>query len=245
MTLKEGRCPNCGSLLQLDAQAEKGHCLFCDAVFANAESFRIAENPAGMTFPNLPQPKYEGPNLDPRPAANVPIPKFNEPAKKKAVAQPAQPVYVPKETVKMPDIRVPMKMKLQITALIVAVVAIVGAISVPMILSRNASRAQLMAAMTEVAPFTLNVSESVVIHGLDNSRLLIAADAAVSQADAVTLFQNYCEKRVAVEAITSQDFADVYGGVSVRLVSPAGGWQISKPASQAALADGSAVQVLP
>jgi hypothetical protein len=61
MQLKEGRCPNCGSLLQLDATKDQGHCLFCDAVFASKEAFDIAANPAGVTFPNLPSPNMRGP----------------------------------------------------------------------------------------------------------------------------------------------------------------------------------------
>jgi hypothetical protein len=61
MPLKEGRCPNCGSILQLNTAAEKGHCLFCDAVFENTQAFDIADNPGEYTYPNLPQPSMKDP----------------------------------------------------------------------------------------------------------------------------------------------------------------------------------------
>ena len=61
--LKEGLCVNCGSLLMLESRNEKGHCLFCDAVFDNKEAFRAKAEPDQFTFPNEPQPPYEGPNL--------------------------------------------------------------------------------------------------------------------------------------------------------------------------------------
>lgn len=246
MIQKEGLCPNCGSLLQLDSQAEKGHCLFCDAVFANSDAFQILANPQGVKFPNLPQPKYDGPNLDVKPAVNYPIPKSTESTTvKKTPAKQVQPAYIPRETLKIPNVVVPLKLKLQITAIVLVIIVLIAGVSVPLLLSRNANRSQLLAVMTEISPFAVDAAQAVVIHGQQNDTLLIAAAAAVSQADAVTLFQNYCEKRASVQAIASQDFRAVYRPVTVRIVTPAGGWLIERPADATTLSSGSAVVALP
>lgn len=130
MQLKEGRCPNCGSILQLDADAEKGHCLFCDAVFENEEAFEIAKNPSAYTFPNLPQPKYEGPSLDPKVTAGA---AQQVKKTKKKEKPPPPPVYVPKEPVELPDISLPTKVKVRILLISLAVIIAIVGISAPII----------------------------------------------------------------------------------------------------------------
>jgi hypothetical protein len=237
MTLKEGRCPNCGSLLQLDAQSD-------------ADAFAIAAKPNGVTFPNLPQPKYNGPNLDPKIGANVPMPKPTEAVSRKKqasqAAQPVQPAYVMKDSVKVPDVRVPLKTKLWITAVIVVVVGIIAGISIPLMIIRDAERTKLKAAMTAISPFAVSVDQSVVIHGQGNNYLLIAAPAATSEEDAVKLFRQYCDKRAEIRGTGSASFAARYGDVTVRLVTPAGGFKIRKPADEAALGTGgTAIEKLP
>ena len=117
MSLKEGRCPNCGSIVSLNAKSEKGHCLFCDAVFDTSHALEIAANPEGVEFPNEPQPKYEGPSLAPSP--NVPagvkipsVPPARKAPSKRSVAKTE--AYVHKEPIKLPEIKLTPRKRLQL-----------------------------------------------------------------------------------------------------------------------------------
>ena len=115
---------------------EKGHCLFCDAVFDSAQAIEIASDPTGVEFPNLPQPKYEGPDLRPGAGAAIPAAKAKRqpPAPKKAVPK-APPIV--KEPVQMPDFKLDGKTRIRIILVILLIVVIVAAIAVPLIMRRE------------------------------------------------------------------------------------------------------------
>ena len=249
MTLKEARCPNCGSLLQLDERNSQGHCLFCDAVFESETAFAIAADPNGMTFPNLPQPKYEGPNLNPQLSSAQFTARSTqvEPSKKqkaKAETKPAQPVYVPSNDIKIPDLRLTAKMRLTLIGAAVVLLAIIVALSAPPIMKRNAARSQLMSAMDQISPVAIEADKSVVIHGLANQRFELALPSAVTPQDAVAIFNRYADQRAAVTGKDPADFTASRSDLIVKIVTPEGGFLIEQPASQAVLDDGSAVQVL-
>jgi len=242
MALKEGRCPNCGSILHLDPAAEKGHCLFCDAVFDNQEAFDIAANPKDVVFPNLPQPKYEGPSLDPRQssAATVtPAARKQQAAPKKPVE--AKPAYVIKEPVKMPDFKLSHKTKLIILIVVVLVVAISAAIAVPTIISRDAARSELLASLPEMVPFEINTDQHVTIGRTNNSYLLIVAPEDVTQADAISIFRAYSEKLAGTMHLESDE--GIHQLITLKLVMPSGGWLIDRPTG-AELISGTAGQPL-
>lgn len=249
MTLKEGRCPNCGSLLQLDEKNTQGHCLFCDAVFDSDVAYAIAADPTGVTFPNLPQPKYEGPNLNPQ-LSNAQFAartvQMDAPKKQKAKleAKPDQPVFVPRDDIKIPELRLTVKMRLLLTGIAVLILAILVGLSAPPIMKRNAARAQLMTAMTQISPATVEADQTVVIHGLANQRLEIALPSAITAADAVAVFDRYAQQRAAITGQDPADFAATRKDLIVKIVTPAGGFLIERPANQAVLDDGSAVQTL-
>lgn len=244
MAIQEGRCPNCGSIVHLDSAAEKGHCLFCDAVFDNQEALRIAASPAGVVFPNLPQPKYEGPSLNPVKAQNVQAvqrKQQQQPAAKKPVE--VKSAYVMKEPVKVPSFKLPGKTKLLILAVIVAILVIVSAIAVPVILNRDSVRTQLLSSISSFSPFAVDVDTHVTISNTENSYLLIIAGEDVTATDAVTLFKAYCQKRAAILGMSSSDPA-IYKQVKLKLIMPAGGWLIDHPSSESVLDDRSAVTSL-
>ncbi len=243
MAIKEGRCPNCGSILNLDPAAEKGHCLFCDAVFDNKTAFEIAANPKDAEFPNLPQPKYEGPNLDPRSIGGssglASKSKQSQPAVKKAKA-PAAAGYVHKE-IKMPDMRLSKKTKIKALIITLVALAVIAAVSVPIVLQRNTTRARLVSEMSSVAPFSVNPEKDVAISQTSNSYLLIASPEAVDEADMIKLFKNYCEKRASIQDIDLDDFGRAYGKVTVKLVTPSGGYLIAEPGDMASIESGAAI----
>lgn len=241
MAIKDGRCPNCGSILHLDNTSEKGHCLFCDAVFDTPEALEIAANPAGVEFPNLPQPKYEGPDLQPRSGgARTPAKaKSQTPAKKPA--EPKAPPVV-RDPVKVPDFKLDPKTRNRILLIILLILVVTAAIAAPLIMNREAARNQLLEAMPVVSPFAIEVDKDVNIGRSDNSYLLIAASDSVSQEDAIQLFRAYAEKRAEVYGMDLS--GNIYSPVTVKLVTPDGGWMINRPADLAAIEDGTAVKPL-
>lgn len=246
MSLREGRCPNCGSILQLDDAAEKGHCLFCDAVFENKKAFDIADDPSGHTFPNEPQPKYEGPSLDPSPErrGHGSVSKSAQKPRKKP-KPPPPPVYVPKEPEKLPDIRVPRKVKLRIGLIALAVLLIIVGISAPVIIRRDQIRTELRAAAEDLAPFELDSETGVAIWHTANNYIIASASEVVTEEQARDFFMAYCEKRAELAGLNTDDFAEVYGSVSMKLVHPEGGYSIRKPESLSALEEGTGIKLLP
>ena len=240
MAIRDGRCPNCGSILHLDNTAEKGHCLFCDAVFAAAEAFEIAANPKDVKFPNLPQPKYEGPDLQPRAGAARPAVKPKTLQPKKPDEPKAPPVF--REPVKVPDFKLDPKTRNRILLIILAVVILSAAIAAPLIINRDNARSQLMEAMTSIVPFEIVTERDVNIARGNNSYLLIASGTPVSREDAALLFKSFAEKRSDVYGL--EQSAGIYSSVTVRLVTPDGGWLIDRPADIAAVEDGSAIKPL-
>ncbi|MEA4890897.1 MAG: hypothetical protein VB070_15680 [Clostridiaceae bacterium] len=246
MAIKEGRCPNCGSILQLDAAAEKGHCLFCDAVFENAAAFDIAANPAGVTFPNTPQPKYEGPSLDPHSVGGQQALKQiqQQPAKKKAKPAPP-PVYVHKAPVKLPDIKLSRKTKLRIILISIISAAVIAGIGVPVVMTRNANRQALLQSVETLAPFAVDADTSVAIWHTNNNYVILSTPDKVTEQETVDFFEAFCRKRAEIMSIDTNDFGKTYGRVTVKLVTPEGGYLIAKPGSQTDLDNGTAVEKLP
>ncbi len=119
MALKDGRCPNCGSLLALDPNAEKGHCLFCDAVFETRGRLKLPETRC-YEFPNEPQPKYEGPSLNPKNSGNAACRHTTGRAKEEKAT--AKPVYIHKEPIKLPDIKLSPKVRKKVILFVLTAV---------------------------------------------------------------------------------------------------------------------------
>ncbi len=241
MSIQEGRCPNCGSILQVDAKAEKGHCLFCDAVFPVSEALEIADNPAEHSFPNLPQPKYEGPSLQPQGGKGQ-----SAPAKPKKKPKPAPPpVYIPQEPVKLPDVRLSRKVKMRILLISVVAILLIAGTVVPLIMQRNKVRQALLADLSGLASFTIDTTQDAAIRHTANNYLLLATKDSVSESEMIDFFKAFCEKRAEITGTDPDNFAKTYGRVTVKLVFADGGYEISQPASLAELEDGQAVTLLP
>lgn len=242
MAIKEGRCPNCGSIINLDANGQKGHCLFCDAVFDSKTAFEIAADPTGYEFPNEPQPKYEGPDLQPKTGSQAGRAVGTQSAQAAKKKRPApQKAYVHKEPIKLPDTKLSPQMRRKVIIVTLAVIILIAAISVPLIITRDGNRSQLLEAMPEIAPFSIDADSDVVLRRLNNSFLLIVADELISRDDMILLFKNFSEKRADIHNYDPDDFSRVYGKVTVRLITPEGGYQITNPQSMAELNDKSAI----
>ncbi|MGI6334824.1 MAG: hypothetical protein ACOX1A_09685 [Saccharofermentanales bacterium] len=224
----------------MDSSVEKGHCLFCDAVFDSAQAIEIALDPTGVEFPNLPQPKYEGPDLRPGAGSARPVTRTkSQPAPKKA--QPKAPPIVA-EPVRMPDFKLDKKTRTRIILIILLIVVLVAAIAVPLIMRREEAREKLLVALPTFTPSPIEVEKDVNIGRTDNSYLLIALSRDITKDDAIRFFQAYAQKRAEIYGMDLTEA--IYEPVTVKIVTPEGGWKIDRPAGRALLEDGSAVVAL-
>lgn len=51
MAVREGRCPNCGSLIRVNREAAQSHCVFCWAPVDADEALKLAEDASNHHFP--------------------------------------------------------------------------------------------------------------------------------------------------------------------------------------------------
>ncbi len=258
MALKEGRCPNCGSILNLDSQAEKGHCLFCDAVFENKTAFEIAQNPSGYEFPNEPQPKYEGPSLQPghgsavsggsgqkkkKPAAaNTAGQEQSQEAKRKPRKAPPK-AYVHREPIKLPDTKLPPAFRRKLIIAAIVIVLVIAGVSTPLVISRDNMRADLLASLPDYTPFEVDPDSDAVIRQLNNAYLMVVAPEAISEEDMIRLFKGFAEERAQMRGFDQSDFRRVYRPVTVKVLTPEGGYLLSRPQSPETLESG--VEIVP
>lgn len=218
MALKEGRCVNCGSILFLDPKNEKGHCLFCDAVFLNSEAFRAEQDPGSFAFPNEEQPPYDGPNLDPRPQMAAAAPVARPTVKKETV-----PAFVPTVNA-IPDAKIPKKAKIIAITALVVILAVFTAVFLPLTLNRDKYRTAITESFSESLDPAVDVTTSLSIINLDNSFVQLALPSGIAEAEAESLFDTFVEVRAQAMNLTGDNVAE---GVEMEVVTPEGGYRIS------------------
>ncbi|HPX93675.1 MAG TPA: hypothetical protein PK646_04955 [Bacillota bacterium] len=232
MAFKEGRCINCGSLLFLDPDTPKGHCLFCDCVFDSEEAFKALENPELFTFPNEKQPEYQGPPI----AAG-------RPRRGSAVtAQPAAPVTAEKKEdgyqlpeSKVPSLKIPVKVIVLYSALTVAVLGILSAVAFPLIAKRNHRQAAITDSFVSKLSYTLDKEKDIRVQGMTGTDVVLILPEDVSARESIELFDLYCQVRAEVVDLKDTSFESSKRPVTLRIATPGGGFLIDRPADQAAL----------
>ncbi len=245
MAHQEGRCPNCGSIVYVGSKNEQSHCLFCDAVFDSEQAIAIAQNPDGHTFPNEPQPKYEGPSLQPNQRGQASRKKAQPAAQKAKPKPPPPPTFEFTEPENLPDVRLPKGIKLRIALIALALIVLAAGISVPVVMRRNSVRQQMLDALPQLAPFALDIDRDVSVWHNKNDYYMVATGESIAEDEVVAFFKALCEKRADVLSIDSGSFQDIYSPVKLKLVSPEGGFLIDRPAQAADLDTHQAIVHLP
>ncbi len=230
MSLKEGCCVNCGSILFLDPKMPEGHCLFCDCVFKNEDAFRAATNPEEFTFPNEPQPKYEGPSLTPSQIQRGPVPTV---AKKAAKSEIVEEYTIPEK--KVPKLKIPMKAILVMVAITVVIVGIFAAITVPLTMKRDSQQEKIADLFVASLPVKINKDKDLIIQNMGSTSASVVINENLTLEESVALFNKYCDARAEVLAIDNQTFAKTRKPVTLRIAMPEGGYLIKQPADEAAL----------
>lgn len=231
MALKEGRCINCGSILFLDPQMPEGHCFFCDCVFKNEDAFRASTNPEEFTFPNEPQPKYEGPSLTPSQMQRGPVvPAVNRTARK---AAPVDEYVMPEK--KVPKLKIPLKTILIMLGVAVVIVGIFAAIAVPTIVKRNAQSLQIGKVFAASLPMGINVEKDLLIQNVGCTSATVILGKDVTLEESIEIFHKYCDARAEVLEIEGGSFDKTRKPVTLRVATPGGGYLIKQPGDEAAL----------
>lgn len=248
MQIKEGRCPNCGSILQLNAEAAKGHCLFCDAVFENELAFAIADDPSDHVFLNEEQPKYEGPNLDPMfggVSSHAPSGPMGKKAARAAARQASPPAYVPRDPVKIETVKISPKLRLRILLIVVGAILAAAAITTPLVLRRDNERKALREAIPAIiAPLTVDTEKALTFRHFSNDQIVLALSDTITAQQAADIFKAVAGKRAELKGIDTQDFARSAGHLTMTIATPSGGYRIERPQSAEELS-GTALQTIP
>lgn len=229
MALKEGRCYNCGSILMLDPQQEKGHCLYCDAVFDSKLAFEIAENPQAYEFKNEKMEKYTGPNLD----ATRQTGAMDDAALQAAIEHNAARqalkqqdsvgrLNLSEETI--PELKAPKKAVLITILGIVVFFALFFAIAVPMINHREDVRKQLTANFIDAEDLPLSYGENLLIRGGKNDTVIMALKEKPDEDTVKKYWETYARERAKLLDLE----ADAkYKGLEMEVISADGGYQLS------------------
>ena len=232
MALKEGRCVNCGSLLFLDPEMPKGHCLFCDCVFDNEDAFRAQENPELFTFPNEKQPAYEGPSLAPAHARRVPA--APSPSLARAPVEKKEDSYQLPDT-KVPSLKIPVKVIAVYSVLTLLIVGIFCAVAFPLIAKRNKRQAEITDRFVSLAGYEIDRERDIRVQEMTGTEAIVVLSQDLSAEESIDLFNLYCQVRADVVDLKDSSFKSVKKPVTLRIVTPGGGYLIDQPDDEASL----------
>jgi hypothetical protein len=254
MAMKEARCTNCGSILMADPLDPTVKCMFCRAVVDTQEAMAVAADPSGYVYPNEPQPDEEtsvnAASLYNRALKQAQGGKPNQgggPARtstaKKAPPRPvSQADSAPRaqvEKIEMPSPKLSGAAKIKIAVTLAVLLLLTTAAVLPVTLVRDAHRSSIAAGIAGVIPFEYSGSDAYAIAKTGNTYFSVVSKKDVDAKTALAVFRSYCETRAAVYGLKPADdsFARVYGRVTVRVIGPNGGFEVTGLKSIADLQD--------
>ncbi|NJP40724.1 hypothetical protein HCH52_06625 [Oscillospiraceae bacterium HV4-5-C5C] len=210
MAIKQGRCPNCGSILMVDDQAAEGICIFCQARYVPAQAEQLDQDPGDHEFKNEPQPELtdEERRLAFSAYGNVHVPSAAASAKKTIVQHkkkpvdqltPAQRVALMKKELVEPKLS--RRHQLYMAAIIVGVILISVAVILPLTLSKQAKRAELAAEINQIAGFEVADPAYYAFSGQRNQSLLLIYDGEVTEETAADVLAQFKQARSQVYKI--------------------------------------------
>ena len=233
MALQEGRCTNCGSILMLDPRMEKGHCLYCDAVFENARAFELYADASDYEFPNLPQEKYEGPNLDPVPV-HAPLPKAVQSNSQPTAQKQAPTAKYIVENKNVPDFNLSSRQIMLLVAVFLAIVGLFSAIMLPQTIRRDRLRSEIRekldpSLISEGQDDPFSLTDHLQFRRMDNSEVVMSLGTEVDEEKAKEIFRHFSEVRAEVLDLDKDNSSQVYGPVKLLLASSGdkGGYRIT------------------
>ena len=233
MSTIQGMCKNCGSLIYFNSADDKCECIFCHCVFPSVEAKAILQDPSSYTFP-----KEEYPDLGTNATRHYAIPVFPEAPKTSTegyLAQARREDTEKKFVVTPKDVKAPMKTIIITVAITVLCLGIVAAISIPLYFSRVKLHDKIVAGIDSVFEDEIEVDTTIgeegyaigySVSGASCQNLRVVTSDEVSQEDAQTIYENYCQLRA-----TSKGSDDLYSGVSVLIFCEGGVYTVTHSGS--------------
>lgn len=231
MPLVQGRCKNCGSIINVDSNKDDAVCMFCWAHTSPSEAIAIDANPDAYEFPNesMPEPSVEEQSLAfgaQNSGKNVPV-KKSKPAIKKSSANkkmtPAEKVAMAKKELFEPV--VPKKQKLLLLGITAAVVILVAALVIPLTLSRNTKREALHVKMPALISGQNLTEQNYSLEGQNNSKLTLVLPEEVSESKLKDIYDSFKLARADVYGL---DAADTQDDVRIKVYASNGLLEMSK-----------------
>ncbi len=240
MAIKDARCVNCGSLIQVDNKEDKSHCMFCNCVFETGEGMRALEHPGDFEFPNEEQPEYDGPlGQHNRARAIAPAPAQVPTPQQRKKEKPFEP-----KVKELPALKIPSRMKMVMIVVTVVLLGVLAAILLPTIAARNSRHETISTRfLQELADKNID-EENVNIQNLKSDYVVVILDEKPTEEEAVSIFNKYCAIRADVMNLDQNSFEDTHSAVTMRIATTNGGIEIVEPASESAIGK-DALRVLP
>ncbi len=209
--MKQGRCPNCGSILTVDDRQNKAVCMFCWARFTPAEAIRIDEDPDAYDFPNEEQEEPTDAERELAFSATRQVTLTTAAAPRQAPRRakpqpgrltPAQKVALQKKELVVP--RVQKSDRFRLIGGVGAILLVLALIFVPLTLMRESRRAQLSAEIAAIAGEPI-AEEAYGFSGLRNHSLILASGAELSESDVSAIYERFKTARAAVYGLDADD----------------------------------------
>jgi len=234
MATKQGLCKNCGSLIMVDSNDELCECVFCDCVFPATEAIEIFNNPDGVEFPNLPQPKREA-----KAVRHTVTPVFED-AVEKAVKVDKATTSKEKKVEKLfeispDDIQTPKKVKRIVYISTAVCLLIIIGISLPIALLRSSHYKKIYKQMSTcftASEMTVSTeaddgyTTGFKLSGTFNNELSVVSSSEVDKAQVMKAFESFCAIRGEEYGYDSGDTAHYYKGVVLTVYAPNGRFTI-------------------
>lgn len=214
MAMKQGRCPNCGSLVMVNDAENKAVCMFCNARFTPLRAIEIDANPDGVEFPNETQEDLTDEERELAFASvrsvqvTAPTRRQQPPARKKKPVEagrltPQQKVAMQKKVLVEP--LVSKKHKTMMISSIAAVLVVLVAIFLPITINRVSKGNELRDQIEDIASYDVPSDAYYTFRGLKNTSLLLVSPEEVSEAEVDEMMANFKEVRATVYGVEAAE----------------------------------------
>lgn len=201
MSKTEAYCTHCGSLINVDDSKEKSKCIFCGEEMETAKALALNTNSeARLLLQNAASEKSKEESSVRKEQEKLSMKEMAAKAKANAAKGPKQ------EIVLRP---LPMKTKLIILVSFLGIVAIIAAVFVPLIMTRNANRAAIEDRLSNSLGYEIT---SQAFKYNDNREFILSVKDTVEEAGAIEIFEKYAS---VYSEVTGKDAGSVKQAVTV------------------------------
>lgn len=200
MAMKQGRCPNCGSLLMVNDQDAKSVCMFCHARFSPVRAIEIDQNPDDVEFPDEPQEDLtdEEQQIAFSSVRSVQVthaPKRQQPPqRKKKKVEPGKLTAQQKVAMQKKDLiepKVSKKHRQMLAGIIGSVVVLFVAIFLPITINRVSKGNDLDARISDIAVFEVPNEGYYEFSGFRNTSLLLVSPVDLTVVEVEEIMDNF------------------------------------------------------